>query len=124
MRVPEITTGAIRIETGVREKDQVSVHYDPMIAKLIVWGEDRKEALAILRSKLNDYNIAGLSTNIEFIKDLCSHLNFLQGQVHTGFIEEHCRELFRELHVPSEVVAQAALASILYEDTHSLQICY
>ncbi|XP_048265260.1 methylcrotonoyl-CoA carboxylase subunit alpha, mitochondrial isoform X2 [Bombus terrestris] len=121
MRVPEITTGAIRIETGVREKDQVSVHYDPMIAKLIVWGEDRKEALAILRSKLNDYNIAGLSTNIEFIKDLCSHLNFLQGQVHTGFIEEHCRELFRELHVPSEVVAQAALASILYEDTHSLR---
>ncbi|XP_003491471.1 methylcrotonoyl-CoA carboxylase subunit alpha, mitochondrial isoform X1 [Bombus impatiens] len=121
MRVPEIATEAIRIETGVREKDQVSVHYDPMIAKLIVWGKDRKEALAILRSKLNDYNIAGLSTNIEFIKDLCSHSNFLQGQVHTGFIEEHCRELFRELHVPSEVVAQAALASILYEDTHSLR---
>lgn len=61
MRVPEITTGAIRIETGVREKDQVSVHYDPMIAKLIVWGEDRKEALAILRSKLNDYNVSKFS---------------------------------------------------------------
>lgn len=48
-------------------------------------------------------------------------MNFLQGQVHTGFIEEHCQELFRKLHVPNEVVAQAALASILYEDTHSLR---
>ncbi|KAK1126552.1 hypothetical protein K0M31_004185 [Melipona bicolor] len=121
MRIPEANNESIRVETGVREKDEVSVHYDPMIAKLIVWGKNREEALAILKSKLNDYNIAGLNTNIEFIKDLCSHSNFRQGQVHTGFIEEHFQELFRKLHVPNEVVAQAALALILYEDTHSLR---
>ncbi|KAF3424710.1 hypothetical protein E2986_09773 [Frieseomelitta varia] len=121
MRIPEANNETIRVETGVREKDEVSVHYDPMIAKLIVWGKNREEALAILKSKLNDYNIAGLNTNIEFIKDLCSHSNFRQGQVHTGFIEEHFQELFRKLHVPNEVVAQAALALILYEDTHSLR---
>ncbi|KOC70796.1 Methylcrotonoyl-CoA carboxylase subunit alpha, mitochondrial, partial [Habropoda laboriosa] len=121
VRIPEITGETVRVETGVREKDHVSVHYDPMIAKLIVWGRDREEALAILRLKLNDYNIAGLDTNIEFIKDLCSHSNFRQGQVHTGFIEEHHRELFPKLHVPNEIAAQAALATILYEDTHSLR---
>ncbi|CAK9832078.1 Methylcrotonoyl-CoA carboxylase subunit alpha, mitochondrial [Anthophora retusa] len=121
MRIPDITDKTIRVETGVREKDQVSVHYDPMIAKLIVWGRNREEALAILRLKLNDYNIAGLDTNIEFIKDLCSHSDFRRGQVHTGFIEEHRRELLPKLHVPSEIAAQAALATILYEDTNSLR---
>ncbi|CAD1470012.1 unnamed protein product, partial [Heterotrigona itama] len=121
MRIPEAKNETIRVETGVREKDEVSVHYDPMIAKLIAWGRNREEALAVLRSKLNDYNIAGLNTNIEFIKDLCSHSNFRQGEVHTGFIEEHFQELFRKLHVPNEVVAQAALALILYEDTRSLR---
>lgn len=121
MNVPEVTSEAIRIETGVREKDQVSVHYDPMIAKLIVWGKNREEALAILRSKLNDYNVAGLDTNIEFMKDLCSHPSFYQGHVHTGFIDEHYRELFPTLRVSSQVAVQAALASILYEDTRSLR---
>ena len=121
MRLPEATDKTIRIERGVREKDEVSVHYDPMIAKLVVWGRDREEALATLRLKLSDYNIAGLDTNIEFIKDLCSHPSFREGHVHTGFIEEHREELFPKLQVPSEIVAQATLASILYEDTDSLR---
>nr|XP_012149295.1 PREDICTED: methylcrotonoyl-CoA carboxylase subunit alpha, mitochondrial [Megachile rotundata] len=121
MRIPEATTRTVRIERGVREKDEVSIHYDPMIAKLIVWGKDREEALAMLRSNLNDYNIAGLDTNIEFLKDLCSNPSFCLGHVHTGFIKEHYQELFPKLHVPSEVAAQAALAWILYEDTNSLR---
>lgn len=58
MRIPEAKNETIRVETGVREKDEVSVHYDPMIAKLIVWGKNREEALAILESKLNDYNVS------------------------------------------------------------------
>ncbi|XP_053978867.1 methylcrotonoyl-CoA carboxylase subunit alpha, mitochondrial [Hylaeus volcanicus] len=120
LRIPEVSE-TVRVETGVREKDEVSVHYDPMIAKLITWGKDRGEALAILRSKLNEYNIAGLDTNIEFIKDLCSHPSFQQGQVHTGFINEHYEDLFPKLQVPNEVAIQAALASIFYEDMDSLR---
>ncbi|XP_017875675.1 methylcrotonoyl-CoA carboxylase subunit alpha, mitochondrial [Ceratina calcarata] len=121
LRTPKITSDAIRVETGVREKDEVSIHYDPMIAKLAIWGKDREEALAVLRSKLNEYNIAGLDTNIEFLKSLCSHPDFRQGQVHTGFIDEHYEKLFPKLQIPSEVAAQAALALILYEDTQSLR---
>ncbi|XP_078040099.1 methylcrotonoyl-CoA carboxylase 1 [Augochlora pura] len=121
LRTPKVLPKMIRIDTGVRENDQVSVHYDPMIAKLIVWGHDRGEALAVLRTKLNEYNIAGLDTNIEFIKDLCSHPSFRQGQVHTGFIKEHHQQLFPELRVPQSVAMQAVLASIFYEHLLSLK---
>ncbi|XP_031843768.1 methylcrotonoyl-CoA carboxylase 1 [Nomia melanderi] len=121
LKTPNDLTKAIRVDTGVRENDQVSVHYDPMIAKLIVWGNDRAEALAVLRSQLSEYNIAGLDTNIEFIKDLCSHPSFQRGQVYTGFIKEHFEELFPKLCVPKAVTLQAVLASILHEDLFSLQ---
>ncbi|XP_076282124.1 methylcrotonoyl-CoA carboxylase 1 [Lasioglossum baleicum] len=121
LRTPKILPKMIRIDTGVREKDEVSVHYDPMIAKLIVWGNDRGEALAVLRSKLSEYNIAGLDTNIEFIKDLCSHPSFRQGEVHTGFIKEHHQKLFPKLRVSHSVAIQAVLTSIFYEDLLSLQ---
>lgn len=110
----------VRVETGVRENDEVSVHYDPMIAKLVVWRKDRSEALSILRSKLNEYNIAGLDTNIEFIKDLCVHPKFQSGQVHTGFIEENFEQLFPKLHTSNEVLIQGALASILLQEMNTL----
>lgn len=60
----------VRVETGVRENDEVSVHYDPMIAKLVVWRKDRSEALSILRSKLNEYNVSykQISSQITKIK--------------------------------------------------------
>lgn len=61
MRIPDIRNKAIRVEIGVREKDQISVHYDPLIAKLIVWGRDREEALNILKSKLNNFNVSKIS---------------------------------------------------------------
>lgn len=48
----------VRVETGVKENDQVSVHYDPMIAKLVVWERDRSSALRVLHSKLSEYNVS------------------------------------------------------------------
>ncbi|CAL1679728.1 unnamed protein product [Lasius platythorax] len=117
---PPQTTDNVRVETGVRQNDEVSVHYDPMIAKLVVWGKDRIEALNILRAKLNEYNIAGLDTNIEFLKDLCVHPKFQNGEVHTGFIEENFEQLFPKLCIPNQVLIQGALACILYEDVDSL----
>lgn len=114
-------TENVRVETGVREKDEVSVHYDPMIAKLVTWGKDRNEALAVLRSKLSEYNIAGLETNIEFIIDLCLNTSFREGKVHTGFISEHHDELFPTLRIPNEIAAQATLASIFLEELNSIK---
>ena len=84
----------VRIETGVRQGDQVSVHYDPMIAKLVVWGQDRDSALRKLRSCLAEYNIQGLSTNVNFLMDLASHPEFVAGNVDTEFIPRHYDSLF------------------------------
>lgn len=55
---PPKATDNVRVETGVRQNDEVSVHYDPMIAKLVVWGKDRSEALNVLISKLGEYNVS------------------------------------------------------------------
>ena len=56
----------------------MSVHYDPMIAKLVVWGKDRDSALLKLRSCLSEYNIDGLSTNVDFLMDLSGHPEFVK----------------------------------------------
>ncbi|KYM83784.1 Methylcrotonoyl-CoA carboxylase subunit alpha, mitochondrial [Atta colombica] len=119
LKPPEATDN-VRVETGVRQNDEVSVHYDPMIAKLVIWGKDRSEALNVLISKLSEYNIAGLDTNIQFIKDLCEHSKFQSGEVHTGFIEENFEQLFPKLHTSNKILIQGTLASILYEDIESL----
>ncbi|XP_074860537.1 methylcrotonoyl-CoA carboxylase subunit alpha, mitochondrial isoform X4 [Carettochelys insculpta] len=105
-----------RIETGVRQGDEVSVHYDPMIAKLVVWAEDRQAALRKLRYSLHQYNIVGLSTNIDFLLSLSGHAQFEAGNVHTNFISQHHDELFPvKQATPNEVLCQAALGLILRE---------
>ncbi|XP_034294789.1 methylcrotonoyl-CoA carboxylase subunit alpha, mitochondrial [Pantherophis guttatus] len=115
-----------RIETGVRQGDEVSIHYDPMIAKLVVWAEDRPAALRKLRYCLQQYNIVGLSTNVDFLLNLSVHPEFEAGNVHTNFIPQHHSELFPPRRSISKVtLCQAALGLILKEklvtDTFRLQ---
>lgn len=64
----------------------IEVFYDPLISKLIVHGNDRTEALRILRQALGQFEIAGLSTNIEFIRSLAEHPAFIDAELETGFI--------------------------------------
>ncbi|XP_056133165.1 methylcrotonoyl-CoA carboxylase subunit alpha, mitochondrial [Lampris incognitus] len=105
-----------RIETGVREGDEVSAHYDPMIAKLVVWGEDRSAALKKLRYCLRQYNIVGLNTNIDFLLSLSGHPEFEAGNVSTSFIPQHYSDLFPAPIAPSGVtLCQAALGLVLQE---------
>ncbi|XP_011497156.1 PREDICTED: methylcrotonoyl-CoA carboxylase subunit alpha, mitochondrial isoform X1 [Ceratosolen solmsi marchali] len=111
----------VRVDTGIRKNDKVSVHYDPMIAKLIVLGKNRNEALNIMQSKLSEYNIVGLETNIEFIKDICKHPKFRNNEIHTGFVEENYQTLLNEIQVPNHLLADAALALILNEEAESLK---
>uniref|UniRef100_H3C4J4 Methylcrotonoyl-CoA carboxylase subunit alpha, mitochondrial n=1 Tax=Tetraodon nigroviridis TaxID=99883 RepID=H3C4J4_TETNG len=110
-----------RIETGVREAgDEVSAHYDPMIAKLVVWGEDRPAALKKLRYCLRQYNIVGLNTNIDFLLSLSGHPEFQAGNVSTSFIPQHYADLFPAAEAPAgETVCQAALSLVLQERQHT-----
>ncbi|MBF0333350.1 MAG: acetyl-CoA carboxylase biotin carboxylase subunit, partial [Alphaproteobacteria bacterium] len=83
----------VRVDTGVREGDAVSIHYDPMIAKLIVWDEDRPAALRRLRAALAEYEVVGVATNAAFLAALAGHPDFAKDAVDTGFIERHRAEL-------------------------------
>uniref|UniRef100_A0A3Q2U033 Methylcrotonoyl-CoA carboxylase subunit alpha, mitochondrial n=1 Tax=Fundulus heteroclitus TaxID=8078 RepID=A0A3Q2U033_FUNHE len=100
--------------------DEVSAHYDPMIAKLVVWGEDRAAALKKLRYCLRQYNIVGLNTNIDFLLSLSGHPEFEAGRVTTSFIPRYYADLFAPQSPPSgEAVCQAALGLLLRERRHT-----
>lgn len=113
-------TDHIRVETGVIQGDQVSVHYDPMIAKLVCHGATRYEALRVLQTALAEYRIAGLSTNLDFLTSVAKHPAFQKGDVETGFIQKYEAELFpeRDLVAP-EILARAALRLILADKSNS-----
>ncbi|KAK4246994.1 carbamoyl-phosphate synthase L chain, ATP binding domain-containing protein [Corynascus novoguineensis] len=99
----------VRIDAGFVEGDTVSEAYDGMIAKLIVRGRDRETAIRKMELALREYEVVGLSTNIEFLKRLCRSQAFIDGDVETGLIEQWRDELFQPRHTSDEVFAQAAL---------------
>ena len=76
------------MDTGVREGDEVSVFYDPMIAKLIVWGDDRAEAARRMQSALASTTLLGVTTNREFLVRVLEDEAFARGDVHTGYLDE------------------------------------
>nr|ANJ04671.1 methylcrotonoyl-CoA carboxylase subunit alpha [Nilaparvata lugens] len=96
----------VRIETGVRQHDDVSVYYDPMIAKVVVWAEERRKALQTLDQVLSKFHVAGMATNIEFLRRLVQHEAIRRGDVHTGFIPEHENQLLAILEPSKRVLAE------------------
>ena len=105
-------TGPVRVDSGLIEGDEVSIYYDPMIAKLVVHGEDRAEALRKLREALSHYHVAGIPTNVEFLRACVDHSSFVAGGVDTSFIEKHHSELLG--NAPSALSdAKAAAISTL-----------
>jgi 3-methylcrotonyl-CoA carboxylase alpha subunit len=109
----------VRIETGVRQGDQVSIFYDPMIAKLVVWDTDRLSALRRLKLSLDRYRVVGLGTNIEFLGKLATHPSFAAGDVETGFIQRHYDELFPPVSAPSDKVLALGALSVISEERAS-----
>ena len=103
----------IRVDTGFRSGDDVLVHYDPMIAKLIVWGRNRETALKGLRKALDSYQIIGIETNIDFLKACCDNANFAKGGVTTKFIEENKEDLLKLAPMNTVNVALAAITRAL-----------
>ncbi|GAP86708.1 putative carbamoyl-phosphate synthase subunit L [Rosellinia necatrix] len=99
----------IRIDAGFVEGDTVTEAYDGMIAKLIVRGDDRETAIRKMELALRNYEVVGLSTNIEFLKRLCKSPAFVEGDVETGFIDKWKTELFSPVAFKPEVYVQAAL---------------
>ena len=94
--LPPEDSDNVRVDTGVRRGDEVSVFYDPMIAKLIVWDEDRNKALKRLTQALSEFRIGGMTTNLEFLYNLASVEPFKACELDTHFIEKHHELIFRE----------------------------
>ncbi|MBG9387192.1 acetyl-CoA carboxylase biotin carboxylase subunit [Caenimonas aquaedulcis] len=110
----------VRVDTGVQDGGEIPMYYDSMIAKLIVHGKDRAEAIAKMREALNGFVIRGISSNIPFQAALLAHPKFVSGDFNTGFIAEHYGKGFHAEDVPhDDPDFLAALAA--YVNRHSLQ---
>ena len=100
----------VRLDTGYGEGDAISVHYDPMIAKLITWGETREAARERLVAALSAWEVAGLVTNQRFLLDLARHPAFAAGATHTGFIGEHWPDGYTAEAPPEALLTALAVA--------------
>lgn len=114
LRTPRLTE-TVRVDAGFVAGDDISSFYDPMISKLIVRGPTRASAIQKLCAALEDYEVAGPVTNIEFLKALCRSEAFERAELETSFIEKHREVLFQKKETSDEVFAQAALALIQEE---------
>ena len=108
--------GPVRIDSGVREGDAISPYYDPMIAKLICWGETREVALRAMATALRECEIAGVHTNVEFLVRTVESLAFSSGDLDTGLIERNRAELLpTDLATTPEALVAAAFAIVSSE---------
>ena len=113
----------VRVDTGVEEGDEISPHYDPMIAKLIVWDQDRERALARMLQALAEYRVVGVANNIEFLSRLTACPAFATADLDTGLIEREKGYLFPErAEPPTEVWLVAALAELLRESNRARRL--
>ena len=110
----------VRVDSGVRQGDTITPHYDPMIAKVIVWGESREVALGRMRTALAGCEIIGVSTNVEFLARTVASKAFSSADLDTGLIERSKAELFpADAGASDEDLAAAALAELLAEQAQA-----
>jgi 3-methylcrotonyl-CoA carboxylase alpha subunit len=111
LRAPS-ESAAVRVDTGVRAGDEISPFYDPMIAKLIVHGDDREAALRRLSEALAHYEVAGVASNVAFLQRVIAHEAFVTARLDTGLIARHHAALFP---APAPASANVLLAAALGE---------
>ncbi|MCE9667727.1 acetyl/propionyl/methylcrotonyl-CoA carboxylase subunit alpha [Myxococcus stipitatus] len=118
---PPETSRNVRVDTGVEQGDEITPFYDPMIAKLIVWGADRDEALRQLREALARYQVVGVANNIEFLGRLARTRSFSQADLDTSLIEREKEALKPpQAGVPDDVWLLGAVAELAHARERSL----
>ncbi|MDG1463191.1 MAG: acetyl/propionyl/methylcrotonyl-CoA carboxylase subunit alpha [Gammaproteobacteria bacterium] len=117
---PPEETESVRVDTGIEEGSEVSMYYDPMIAKLITYGKDRQTAIDLMCDALDNYHIRGVSHNISFLNALIAHPRFAEGRLTTNFIAEEYPEGFNAADIPqsdpSLVISIAAVINRMQMD--------
>jgi propionyl-CoA carboxylase alpha chain len=118
--IPPVETPTVRVDTGIEEGSEVSMFYDPMIAKLVTYGEDRNQAIAYMNDALDAYYIRGVSHNISFLNALFAHPRFVEGRLTTNFIAEEFPDGFHASDIshtdPGIPIAMAGFVHRTYMD--------
>mgnify|MGYP000880110862 FL=1 len=116
LRLPQ-PSASVRLDSGVVEGDSVTVHYDPMIAKLIVHETDRSQALALLRRALADTIVVGPKSNVEFLERLSRHPSVVDATIDTGYLDRHLDEVMTvNTGLPEDVLVAIAVRALLDEE--------
>ncbi len=110
LHVSEPEGPGIRVDSGLQVGSEITVHYDPLLAKIVAWGEDRGEATARMRAALRQTVVLGVVTNLARLRAILEHPAFAAGELHTGFIEEHLRELTAPACPPPLAIAALVAA--------------
>jgi acetyl-CoA carboxylase biotin carboxylase subunit len=110
LRLPE--GPYVRNDCGVQQGGEISVHYDPLVGKLITWGEDRAAALGRMQRALGEYRLRGIRTNLAFHKLLCAHPEYRAGRYDTGFIDRE-KALLTPPAPTDESMEMAAIAAAI-----------
>jgi len=98
----------IRDDSGVEEGDEVPSHYDPLISKLLAWGEDRAAAIARMRGAVREYKLLGIKTTLPFFERLLRHPDYVAGRIDTSFVERLGREAGEDVERPWPIAVAAA----------------
>ena len=123
-RPPDDAKG-VRVDTGICEGGEVSLHYDPMIAKLVTHGSDREQAAQTMLRALDRFEIRGIQSNMPFLAALVQHPRFLAGDTTTGFIEEEFPEGFAGNALSQSVIHRiVALIAVVHEHWHLREDAY
>ena len=113
-RPPE-ESDSVRVDTGIEEGSEVSMFYDPMIAKLVTRGDDRQQAIERMNDALDAYLIRGVNHNVSFLNALIGHPRFREGRLTTGFIAEEYPDGFHPADVPqSDPMIPVAIAAVVH----------
>jgi 3-methylcrotonyl-CoA carboxylase alpha subunit len=101
----------VRFDSGIATGSEVTVHYDPMLAKVVTWGRDRLESIQRMAAALERTAVLGVTTNLARLRAIVAHPAFVAGDLHTGFLEEHLRDARSPTQPPALALA-AALAAV------------
>ena len=116
------TAGGVRLDTGVTQGDVVSPFYDSMLAKLIVWGADRDEALAKLDKALSEMQVVGVANNVAFLRDVVQSASFSQGDLDTDLIARERDNLFKTQTLSEDLAVAGVMGMVLRQEVDAMGI--
>ncbi len=111
-RTPQDVNGTVRVDTGVEEGDEISIHYDPMIAKLCVHGGDRETAIPLMRDALEAFEIEGVGNNLPFLLTVMGHEEYVAGDATTSFIEDNFPDGFSGVELDEANLRKLAAVAV------------